>query len=69
MESLTTLGKIEASPASSVDIAELEEGCYAAMNDDFNSPVLIAHLFDAVRITRRDRKRTSQPTTCSDSKW
>lgn len=58
MESLTTLGKIEASPASSVDIAELEEGCYAAMNDDFNSPVLIAHLFDAVRIinSARDRK-------------
>ena len=23
--------------------------CYEAMNDDFNSPILIAHIFDAVR--------------------
>lgn len=63
MESLTTLGKIEASPDSSVDIAELEEGCYAAMNDDFNSPVLIAHLFDAVRIINSARDRKENLTT------
>ncbi|MFH1159398.1 MAG: cysteine--tRNA ligase [bacterium] len=31
-------------------IAELEQACYAAMNDDFNSPVVIANLFEAVRI-------------------
>ncbi len=60
MESLSTLDKIEPSPTSTVDIAELEEKCYAAMNDDFNSPVLIAHLFDAVRIINlaRDRKES-----------
>lgn len=60
MESLSTLDKIEPSPTSTVDIAELEEKCYAAMNDDFNSPVLIAHLFDAVRIinSARDRKES-----------
>jgi len=29
---------------------ELKEACYAAMNDDFNSPVLIANLFEGVRI-------------------
>ncbi|MDD4158964.1 MAG: cysteine--tRNA ligase [Proteiniphilum sp.] len=60
MESLSTLDKIEPSPTSTVDVAELEEKCYAAMNDDFNSPVLIAHLFDAVRIinSARDRKES-----------
>lgn len=60
MESLSTLDKIEPSPTSTVDVAELEEKCYAAMNDDFNSPVLIAHLFDAVRIINlaRDRKES-----------
>ncbi|MBZ4651724.1 MAG: cysS [Proteiniphilum sp.] len=60
MESLSTLEKIEPSNSSSVNISELEERCYAAMNDDFNSPVLIAHLFDAVRIinSTRDRKET-----------
>jgi cysteinyl-tRNA synthetase len=50
MESLSVLEKLSPSASSSVDIAGLEEKCYAAMNDDFNSPVLIAHLFDGVRI-------------------
>jgi len=31
-------------------IPDLEASCYAALNDDLNSPVLIATLFDAVRI-------------------
>ncbi|MDB4752074.1 cysteine--tRNA ligase, partial [Flavobacteriaceae bacterium] len=26
-----------------------ETKCYAAMNDDFNSPILIAQLFDAIK--------------------
>ena len=31
-------------------IANLVTGCYEAMNDDFNSPVVIANLFEGVRI-------------------
>lgn len=31
------------------DLDAWREKCYAAMNDDFNSPILIAHLFDAVK--------------------
>ncbi len=31
-------------------IHPLLQGCYNAMNDDFNSPVVIANLFEAVRI-------------------
>jgi len=31
-------------------ISDLESACYDAMNDDFNSPVVIANLFEAVRI-------------------
>ncbi len=34
---------------SSIDIHSWKEKCYAAMNDDFNTPVLIAHLFEAVK--------------------
>jgi cysteinyl-tRNA synthetase len=30
-------------------VSELRQKCYAAMNDDLNSPILIAHLFDGVR--------------------
>ena len=50
MESLSTLEKIEPSKTSTVDIAAIEENFYSAMNDDFSSPTLIAHLFDAVRV-------------------
>jgi len=48
--SIKTLGKLKASLASTTSIKDIELGCYAAMNDDFNSPVLIAHLFEAVRV-------------------
>lgn len=44
------LQQLKTSGKSSVDISKIRQGCYDAMNDDFNSPVAIAHLFDAVRI-------------------
>jgi cysteinyl-tRNA synthetase len=31
-------------------ILDMKDNCYAAMNDDFNSPIVIANLFEAVRI-------------------
>ncbi|MEE4256476.1 MAG: cysteine--tRNA ligase [Bacteroidales bacterium] len=46
MEKLQANGNAE----ESVNIAELKAKCYEAMNDDFNSPILIAHLFDGVKI-------------------
>lgn len=50
MDSWATLQNISPSEKSSEDITALQTNCYAAMNDDFNTSVLIAHLFDAVRI-------------------
>ena len=35
---------------SSIDIKSWKQSCYDAMNDDFNSPILIAKLFDAVKM-------------------
>jgi cysteinyl-tRNA synthetase len=32
------------------NVGEFRRACYDAMNDDFNSPVMIARLFDAVRV-------------------
>jgi cysteinyl-tRNA synthetase len=42
-------------------IRNLADSCYAAMNDDFNSPMLIANLFEAVRIVNSvaDKKETA----------
>jgi cysteinyl-tRNA synthetase len=50
MAAVALLDKLKAGPDSEADITGLKVRCYAAMNDDFNSPVLIAELFEAVRI-------------------
>jgi len=50
MNAMETLGKISASENSTFDVNDLEQKCYSAMDDDFNTPILIAHLFDGVRI-------------------
>ena len=50
MAAIETLDKIKPSEKSSVDISALRKNCYAAMNDDFNSPIVIANLFEGVRI-------------------
>lgn len=49
MEGLDTLDKLAPSSSSSWNVNEWTDRCYSAMNDDFNSPILIAELFDAVR--------------------
>ncbi|MBR4301576.1 MAG: cysteine--tRNA ligase, partial [Bacteroidales bacterium] len=45
---------------SSVSIEEYRKKCYDAMNDDFNSPILIAHLFDITKVINsvNDKKAT-----------
>ena len=50
LEGIKTLNKIKASAETSVDIKKLNDECYSAMNDDFNSPMVISTLFEAVRI-------------------
>jgi len=50
MDSYKTLQNLKASATSDEDIKTLQNKCYEAMNDDFNTSILIAHLFDAVRI-------------------
>ncbi|MFD2872594.1 cysteine--tRNA ligase [Mucilaginibacter ximonensis] len=50
MNAVTLLDGLKASATTDVDLAPLQQKCYEAMNDDFNSPVLIAELFEATRI-------------------
>jgi cysteinyl-tRNA synthetase len=49
MEALDNLESIKPTAISSLDITAWRQLCYDAMNDDFNSPILIAHLFEGVR--------------------
>lgn len=60
MAAWETLQKIKSSDKSSVEIDALKQKCYDAMNDDFNTPILIAHLFEGVKIinTVNDGKAT-----------
>ncbi len=50
MKAVATLDKLKPSATSTVDISGIEGRCRAAMDDDLNSPVVIAELFDCVRI-------------------
>ena len=50
MSAVGLLENLKQSPATDVDVEPLMTRCYEAMNDDFNSPVLIAELFEASRI-------------------
>ena len=47
---IDTLNKLKPGDRSTSNIKELEKKCYEAMNDDFNTPVLIAYLFEGVKI-------------------
>ncbi|MDA7706093.1 cysteine--tRNA ligase [Flavobacteriaceae bacterium] len=50
MEAVSTLNKLEAtSGANEFDVSAWKANCYTAMNDDFNTPILIAELFSAVK--------------------
>ncbi|MGB1039246.1 MAG: cysteine--tRNA ligase [Flavobacteriales bacterium] len=50
MKALETLKELKSSESSSVDATALREKCFTSMNDDFNTPILIAHLFDGVKM-------------------
>ena len=50
MEAVTSLSNIEATEVvNDFDVIKWKSNCYAAMNDDFNTPILIAELFSAVK--------------------
>ena len=50
MNAFSLLEGLKPSGSNEIEIQPLIDRCYAAMNDDFNSPVLIAELFEGTRI-------------------
>jgi cysteinyl-tRNA synthetase len=46
---IDTLQKITPSAISDFDVKIFKQKCYDALNDDFNSPILIATLFDGIK--------------------
>ena len=60
MDGLDILKNVNAGIVSTLDIASWRKNCYDAMNDDFNTPILIANLFEGIRFVNliNDGKET-----------
>ena len=50
MDASRNTSKIPVSESSTVEVKSLNKKCHDALNDDLNTPILIAHLFEAARI-------------------
>ena len=50
LEAKKTLKNLSPSSDSSFNVGELEKKCFEAINDDFNTPILIANLFEGVKV-------------------
>lgn len=49
MDAWNALDKIAPAAQTTADVKGLREKCYEDMNDDLNTPIVIAHLFDAAK--------------------
>ena len=60
MEGIQLCNEITPGETSSFDIITWKQNCYDAMNDDFNTPILIANLFEGVRLVNvlNDKRET-----------
>ena len=50
IEAYKLIPSLQPNATSSLDITSWKQSCYDAMNDDFNTPILIAQLFEGARI-------------------
>ncbi|WP_396212909.1 cysteine--tRNA ligase [Flavobacterium sp.] len=65
VEAIKQLDSIKASTTSTLNVADWKNSCYEAMNDDLNTPILIANLFEGVRFVNL-LKENSATLTASD---
>ncbi|MDA3909882.1 MAG: cysteine--tRNA ligase [Bacteroidales bacterium] len=50
MRAYQQIDKLQASDQSSISVEGIRKKCMDALNDDLNTPILISHLFDAVKL-------------------
>ena len=62
MDAVRFVDSIAAAKTSTFDVHKWEKDCYAAINDDFNTPVLIAHLFEAVKAINQIKEQNATIT-------
>lgn len=64
MDAIALLPQLQAGTSGNVDLDKLEQACKDAMNDDFNTPVLISVLFEAVKMV--NQLKAKQVTATED---
>lgn len=62
MDAINALEELTSSTTSTFNIEEWRQKCYEAMNDDFNTPILIANLFEAVKFINQIKEGTATIT-------
>ncbi len=50
MEGMAQIEKIKPGQATTFDVEAFKSKCFDALNDDLNTPILLAHLFEGVRV-------------------
>ncbi len=63
MDGIKALKNIEPLAESTFDVREWLTKCYEAMDDDFNTPILISNLFEAIRIINGAKAGTEKLTS------
>ncbi|WP_033960667.1 cysteine--tRNA ligase [Psychroserpens jangbogonensis] len=63
MDAINGLDDLKAGTTSTFNVSEWKQKCYDAMNDDFNSPILIAHLFEAGKLINQIKDNNASLTS------
>ena len=59
MDAISLLDSLPTSSTSSMNVNDWKQKCYDAMNDDFNTPILIANLFEAAKFINQAKEGKS----------
>tara|TARA_B110000208_G_C11741879_1_gene420246 strand:- start:76 stop:1554 length:1479 start_codon:yes stop_codon:yes gene_type:complete len=63
MEAMNSLKSVSFGNSSTFDVKDWKQKCYNAMNDDFNTPILIAHLFEGVKVINQIKEGKASLTS------
>ena len=63
MDAIDLTDSLKTGSSSSFNIIEWKQKCYDAMNDDFNTPILIATLFEAVKFINQIKDGSATVTS------
>tara|TARA_B100000787_G_C16076472_1_gene242376 strand:- start:106 stop:747 length:642 start_codon:yes stop_codon:yes gene_type:complete len=63
MQAVRLLDTIESGKKSTFNVQDWIKSCYSAMNDDFNTPILIANLFEAVKVINQIKEEKASLTS------